>query len=92
MQLTELITVANLTDNLFLIISKEDKSDNPVAVQVDIPARVWRKGELQKFLKFTPYEEVSENKDVQRFYRDRIYRYFKDEEIIEIIKVFGEIE
>ena len=90
-QLTDLIAIANVTEDLFLMIKKgEENKENPVCINVNIGSKEIYIDNIQNFLKFSPFEEIDiSNKQLQSYYRDKFYRNFSDDYIIGKLSEFN---
>jgi hypothetical protein len=78
LDLDDLIPVARLGDNLFLLVYKDD-IENPdcYAIKVDFLERECYVGKLDDFLKFTPYDAVVDEL-TRKNIRDRVKKSIPD--------------
>jgi len=92
-QLTDFLVVASVGNTVILLIDPKDKDKEDVkALQIDLMNGVSTVDNIQKFLKFTAFEQVSEDVSEQKLFRDIIYRKMPDEKILDSLISFQEIE
>lgn len=76
-QISELLCIGQL-GGIILLFAKpndENKYSNDIVIQFDLFNKFYSIDNLQKFLKFTPFEEVDTgNKELQKYYQDLVYR------------------
>lgn len=76
-QISELLCIGQLGGVVLLFVkpNKDNKYDNDIVIQFDLVNKFYSIDNLQRFLKFTPFEEVEvDNKALQKYYQDLVYR------------------
>jgi len=86
LQLEDLTIVGTLVDDI-LLCKKDLKSKE--ALQLILSKGDYHISDIDKFCKFTPFDEVENDPSIQRYYRDLIYRNMKDEKIIEFLQKYS---
>ena len=85
-QMNDLLCVGQVNDTVLLFKAKDtDKS-----ISIDLSSKEFSIDEMEKFLKFIPFEEVDVNNELlQEFYRDWVYRKF-DKKVLKILISYTE--
>ena len=89
-QTSDLVIVASFNDNVLLCVLKEDKDNEAAqAIQYDLAIGTYAIDHIQKFLKFTPFEDVDQDSEIlQDFFRDLIYRKLTNDVLIDSLVAF----
>ena len=85
-QMNDLLCVGQVNDTVLLFKAKDtDKS-----ISIDLSSKEFSIDEMEKFLKFIPFEEVDVNNELlQESYRDWVYRKF-DKKVLKILISYTE--
>lgn len=88
MQLTELTTLYTLTNDIIIMVKTEDiNKEDVMAVKVVRSTHEYHITKLELFLKFGAFEpEDINNRAIQKFYRDLVYRSLSDETLERMLK------
>lgn len=88
MQLTELTTLYTLTNDIIIMVRTEDiNKEDVMAVKVVRSTHEYHITKLELFLKFGAFEpEDINNRAIQKFYRDLVYRSLSDETLERMLK------
>lgn len=85
-QLTDLTVIGTLNDVVLLAVLKEDVgTENPKCLKIDLGKGEFHVGETEKFTKFAPYDTVSDDENIQKFYRSWIYRKLPNKKIMDLL-------
>jgi hypothetical protein len=90
-QISDVTIVAGLGDTILLCVLNEDveNTNNPMAIQYNLGNNSFHIDEIQKFLKFTPFESIDAyNERTQDFYRGWIYRKLTNEKFVRSLVEF----
>ena len=88
-QIEDLTPAAKGSEKLLLFVRNEDV-DNPVclALQVDLSSKIYHIDLIQRFLKFSPYEEVNQDTLVIEYYRNKVDSALPDEVLVNMVVDF----
>jgi len=89
-QLTDLQIVYSLSNNILICLNKES-TNKERSIKFDLSKNQYFIEDIGKFLKFSPFDEVSQKEQIQKFYRGWIYRKMSDDILIEALTKFDEI-
>lgn len=91
-QIEDLTPVFMGSDNLVLFVRTEDLDnlDNCLAIKINTSTRQYYIDLLQRFLKFSPYEEVTRDDLVTFYFRQKVYSSLSDETLVHLVTDFTE--
>lgn len=89
-QLNDLQIVLSLSDDVLICLNKEDNNKKR-SMKLVLSKDEYFIDDIDKFCKFAPFEEVSQKEEVQKFYRNWIYRKMSDKVLIKSLIEFGEV-
>lgn len=90
MQLNDLQIIFSLSNDILICLNKES-GDKKKSIKFDLSKNQYFIEDVDKFLKFAPFEEVSKEETVQNFYQGWIYRRMNDRVLVEALTKFSEI-
>lgn len=87
--LKDFYCIAQFADSVLLLKEKKQLVEDRRVLQVNLSKNDFYIDNVDRFMKFTPFEDVGSSKSLQKYYRAIIYRSLPDETIVDMLLSFS---